>query len=157
MDRYFRTETGKLVDIIDYAAEQIKLNPHVHVHIGTDSQVHGGKIVFVSSIIFRHGTNGAHGIYKKIEEIRPPKSVPQTEQVLERLTTEVYKTMELAQYISDNSSIKIHAVEFDFNEEEIHMSNKLIAMATGWAKGLGYNVRTKPEELLACRYCDHLC
>lgn len=157
MERYFRTEKGQLVDIIDYAANQIKLNPTTKIIIGCDSQVHGPKITYVLCIIFRFGANGAHGIHKRIKEDRPPKNVPQGEQVLERLSNEVYKTMELAQYISDNSSIKIHAVEFDFNEEEIHMSNKLIAMATGWAKGLGYNVRVKPEELLACKYADYLC
>jgi predicted RNase H-related nuclease YkuK (DUF458 family) len=157
MDRYFRTEKGKLVDIIDYSAEQIRINPQVKIIVGCDSQVHGSKITYVMCIIFRHGTTGAHGIHKRFKEDRPPKSVNKSQQILERLSNEVYKTMELAQYISENSSIKIDAVEFDFNEEELHISNKLISMATGWAKGLGYNVRVKPEELLACKYADHLC
>lgn len=157
MDKYFKTEKGKIVDVIEYSVLQLSKEPNTHIHIATDSQVHGPKITYVISIVYRFGLKGAHCIHKRIKEDRPPKSVPQTEQVLERLTNEVYKTMELAQYISDNSSIKIYAVEFDFNEEEIHLSNKLIAMATGWAKGLGYNVRVKPEELLACKYADHLC
>ena len=66
-------------------------------------------------------------------------------------------TMELAQFLIDNTSIKIHAVEFDFNEEECHFSNKLLNLATGWARGLGLNTRSKPDELIACRAGDHYC
>lgn len=157
MEKYFRTEQGKLVDIIDYAGEQIAKNPDVKIYIGCDSQVFGPKIKYVISIVFRVGVKGGHCIYRKINSDRPPRDVPKEEQVFTRLSEEVYMTMELAQYFIDNSSIKLHAVEFDFNEEEIHLSNKLIGMATGWAKGLGLSTRVKPDELIACKYSDHIC
>jgi predicted RNase H-related nuclease YkuK (DUF458 family) len=157
MERYFRTEKGKLVDILDYTGEQIAKNPDVKIYIGCDSQVFGPEIKFVISIVYRVGVKGGHCIYRVIKKSRPPKNVPKEVQVHERLMEEVYMTMELAQFFIDNSSIKLHAVEFDFNEEEIHMSNKLLNLATGWAKGLNLPARTKPEELIACKYSDHIC
>lgn len=157
MDRYFRKEDGKLVDILDYTLEQIAKASDTKVYIGCDSQVFGPTIKFVISIVYRTGVKGGHCIYKIIKKDRPPKGVPKETQVHERLMEEVYMTMELAQFFIDNSSIKLHAVEFDFNEEEIHLSNKLLNLATGWAKGLNLPARTKPEELIACKYSDHIC
>lgn len=157
MDKYFRTEQGKLVDIIDYTASQIKNNPSVKIHIGCDSQVFGPKIQWALVIVYRNGTNGGHYIYKRTITERPPRGVKKEIQVEKRLTEEVYLTMELAQYFYDNSSVKLEAVEFDFNEEAQYLSNKLTGLATGWAKGLGLNARIKPDELLACRAANHLC
>lgn len=157
MERYFRTEKGKLVDVIDYSAEQVSKNPDVKISIGCDSQVYGPKIYFVISVVYRVGTTGGHCIYRKIKKERPAKSVAKETQVHERLMEEIYLTMELAQLFIDNSSIKLHSVEFDFNDEEVHLSNKLMNMAKGWAFGLGLPARTKPDELIACRYSDHIC
>ena len=157
MDKYFRKEDGKIIDVIDYTGEQIAKNSDVKVCIGCDSQVFGPKIYFVISVVYRIGTTGGHCVYKKIKKERPSKSVPKEVQVHERLMEEVYMTMELAQLFIDNSSIKLHSVEFDFNDEEIHLSNKLLNLAKGWAKGLGLPARTKPDELIACRYSDHIC
>ena len=157
MDKYFRREDRKLVDIIEYSIEQVKNNPDVKIHIGCDSQVFGPKIEYALVIVYRVGTRGGHYIYKRTKKERPPKGVPKETQIQQRLSEEVYMTMELAQYLSENSSIKIEAVEFDFNEEESHISNKLTGMATGWAKGMGFNARIKPEELIACRAANHIC
>jgi predicted RNase H-related nuclease YkuK (DUF458 family) len=156
MDKYFKTETGKIVDIIEYTAQQIKDNPSVKIYIGADSQVYGPKIKFILAIVYRVGNRGGHCIHKLIKTERPPKGIPDEIQVNNRLTEEVYLTMELAQYFIDNSSFKLEAVEFDFNQEESYLSNKLINLSTGWAKGLGFKARTKPDELIACKYADHL-
>lgn len=157
MEKYFRTEEGKLVDIIDYSVEQMKKNPHVKIYIGTDSQVKGKSIEFVPTIVYRVGNTGGHFIYRRIKKQRPPKSVSKDDQVNARLTEEVYVTMELAQFLITNSSIKIEAVEFDFNNEEEFISNRITNMATGWATGLGFKARIKPQELIACRASDHIC
>lgn len=157
MDKYFRTENGKLVDILDYTIEMVSRYPDIKIYIGTDSQVEGHTIKYVPCIVYRKGNNGGHYIYKKIKKERPPKSVSKDEQIHNRLNEEVYMTMEIAQYLIDNISIKIESVEFDFNNEPEHVSNKIINMATGWAKGLNLNPRVKPDELIACRAADHIC
>lgn len=157
MDKYFRTESGKKVDIIDYAVEQLKIDPNVKIHIGCDSQVYGSYIYYAVAIVFRKIGKGGHYIFKKIKKERPPKSVDKLEQVQLRLTEEVFMTMELVQFFQENSSLKIEAVEFDFNEDEIHLSNKLTNMAVGWAKGLGFKAMIKPEDLVACKAAHHIC
>ncbi|XAI97425.1 hypothetical protein [Leptolyngbya phage Lbo-JY46] len=157
MDKYFRTEAGKNLDVLQYIADQVSKNPNVQIHIGCDSQVFGAKIKFVICVVFRVGIRGGHVVYKKIVKERPPKDVPQDTQIYNRLLEEVYMTMELAQFLLDNTSIKIHAVEFDFNEEDCHFSNKLLNLATGWAMGLGFSTKSKPDELLACKAADHYC
>lgn len=157
MEKYFRTEEGKLVDILDYTIDQVKKNSDVKIYIGTDSQVKGSIIEFVPCIVYRVGNRGGHYLFRKIKKPRPARSVGKDEQVNLRLTEEVYMTMEVAQFLTENSSIKIEAVEFDFNHEPDHISNRITGMATGWARGLGLKPRIKPEELIACRASDHLC
>lgn len=157
MEKYFRTEEGKLVDILDYSINQVSKNPHVKIYIGCDSQANGPDIRYTICIVYRVGVNGAHYIYRNIKKERPPKEVSKEIQVSMRLNEEVYFTMEVVQHLLDNTSIKIEAVEFDFNDEEQYLSNKLTSMATGWAKGLGLSTRIKPEELIACKAADHIC
>ena len=157
MEKYFRTQQGKLVDILDYSVEQVSKNPHTKIYVGTDSQVYGADIKYTVCIVYRVGSRGAHYIYRNIIKDRPPRDVPKEMQVGLRLNDEVYITMEVVQHILDNTSIKIEAVEFDFNDEEEHLSNKATSMATGWTKGLGLVPHIKPEELLACKAADHIC
>jgi predicted RNase H-related nuclease YkuK (DUF458 family) len=157
MDKYFRTSDGKIVDILDYSVIQLQKNPNTRIFIGCDSQVFGPEIKYVLCIVYRSENRGGHYIYKTIKKNRPPRSVPENIQVEQRLSEEVYMTMELATYIKMNSSIELECVEFDFNEEESHLSNKLIGMSTGWARGMGFKTRIKPEELIACKAADHIC
>lgn len=157
MEKYFRTEQGKLVDILDYTVEQVSRNPHTKIYIGTDSQVYGPKIKHTICIVYRVGLRGAHYIYRNIEKERPPRGVPEEQQVIERLTDEVFLTMEVVQYLLDNASIKIEAVEFDFNNEKEHLSNKVTSMATGWARGVGITPHIKPNEMIATKAADHIC
>lgn len=157
MDKYFKTEDGKIVDIIKYSTEVLSKYPNAKIHIGSDSQVFGPVIYFTSCIVFRYGTNGAHCIYKQIKKDRPPRSMDMNSQVQQRLLDEVYLTMELVSLITENTSLKIEAVEFDFNDEEMFISNKLINLATGWVKGLNLTPLTKSDYLLACKYADHKC
>jgi predicted RNase H-related nuclease YkuK (DUF458 family) len=154
---HFRTERNKVIlDLHSYIIDQL-VDSTTEIHIGCDSQVYGPTIVYVLVIGFRRGIHGAHCIHKKIRKPRPPRSVCEDEQVLERLTEETYLTMELAQQLMEMPNVRISVVEFDFNAEEEHLSNKMKAMATGWSKGMGFNTRIKPEELLACKYADHVC
>lgn len=157
MDKYFRTESGKLVDILDYSIEQVSKNSSVKIHIGTDSQVYGPVIWYTICIVYRYGQRGAHFIYKRIKKPRPPRTVDEETQIIQRLSEEVYMTMEVVQHLLENSSLKIEAVEFDFNNEKDYISNKITSMATGWAKGLGLNARIKPDEMIACKAADHIC
>ena len=157
MDKYFRTEQGKIIEVIDYSIQQVVKNPDVKIYIGCDSQVHGPKIVFVLTVAYQAGRNGVHCIYKRIEKERPPKYVHINEQVKLRLREEIYMTMEIVQYVLDNSSIKIAGVEFDFNDVKDTLSKPMIAESVGWARGLGLKALTKPDEMYATKFSNYKC
>lgn len=136
-------------DLVTYAAEIVAKHPDVRIHVGTDSQNTARKTVYATAVVFRYGTRGAHIVYIK-------HRVPKMKDNFTRLWGELERTREVVQYISDNSSLKIHQVDLDYNEDEAEYSSKLIAAGKGLFVGLGYKVGTKPGQLVATRAADHI-
>ena len=150
MDKYFKMEDGKLVNLIDHVVEQITEHPNVKIYIATDSQNYGGKTVYAVAVVFRYGLRGAHFVYKK-------ERIPRIRDNFQRLWREAEYTIETAQLITNELSVKIEAVEFDYNNKKITKSTNLIPSILGWAKSLGYNPLVKPDEMIAAKAADHVC
>lgn len=148
--RYFRTEQGDLVNCIDHCLQEVKKHPDLRIYIGTDSQNYGANTVYVTAIVFRYGTRGAHYIYNKTK-------VPRISDIFSRLFKEGEMSMECASFIQSNSPIKVHAIEFDYNNKKITKSTNLVSTMRGWAESEGYKALVKPDELLASKAADHLC
>jgi len=66
----FRTVNGKKVSPIIHTRNVVKNEPHVEIHIGSDSQRVGSEIIYVTAIAYRYPFRGVHYIYWK--EIFPP-------------------------------------------------------------------------------------
>ena len=147
--KYYRTEEGKLVDIIEHSVEQIKAFPDLKIFIGTDSQNYGGNTVYATVVVFRYGLRGAHYIYNKVK-------VPRIRDHFTRLYKEGELSIECAEYIQTNSSIKVHAVEFDYNNKKVTKSTNLVPVLKGWAESLGYKALVKPDDLIASKAADHI-
>ena len=150
MDRWFQLDNGTRVDIVDTCIEQIRLYDNLKIIIGTDSQNRKEKTHYAIAIVFRHGTRGAHVVYKKI-------IVPRIRDHFTRLFKEAEFTIETAELITGEIPINIEALEFDYNSKKKTESTKVVQAATGWASSLGYNCRVKPDELLAIKAGDFLC
>lgn len=153
MERYFKTQQGAKVDVVDHTLEQIKLLPSLKLHIGTDSQDYGGITRFVTVIVYRYGTRGAHFVYLKDE-------VPRMSSMYNRLYDEGVRTIEVASMISGEIPISFEAVEFDYNYIPKWASNKLISAIGGWASGLNMKAmfkNTKDSIMLATKAADHVC
>lgn len=150
MERYFRTEEGDLVNVIEHCLEQIKAQSNLKIYISTDSQNYGGKSVFVTAIVFRYGLRGAHYIYLK-------QRLPRIRDVFTRLWKEGEMTIDCATMITNEIPVKIEALEFDYNNKKITQSTSLVSSLTGWASALGYQARVKPDEMIAAKAADHLC
>lgn len=150
MDKYFRMEDGKLINLVDHVVEQVKANPGVKIYIATDSQNYGGKTVYAVAVVFRYGTRGAHFVYKK-------ERVPRVRDNFSRLWREAEYTIETAELIKAEVSVNIEALEFDYNNKKITKSTNLIPSILGWAKSLGYNPLVKPDEMIAAKAADHVC
>jgi uncharacterized protein len=150
MDRWFQTEGGKKVDIIDACIEQVKENNNLKIYIATDSQNRKEKTHYAIAVVFRYGLRGAHYVYKKI-------SVPRIRDHFIRLFNEASYTIELAQLITEQTPLAIAALEFDFNNEKKTESTKVVSAATGWAASLGYSFKVKPDEMIAAKAADYCC
>ena len=156
----FKTELQpkERFDLIPYASNFIAKNPHAKIYVGSDSQNkqetrrrRSAKVTkFVTVVAFRLGHNGVHVIY--LESVYKPM----IRDVWTRLWGELERTRELVEYLETNSSLKVHQVDLDYNEDEEEYSHRLLAAGKGLFTGLGYRVGTKPGELVATKAADHL-
>ncbi len=148
--KYFRTEENELVDILEHSIEQVKLYPDLKIHISTDSQNYGAKTVYATVVVFRYGLRGAHYIYNKVR-------IPRIKDTFTRLYKEGEFTIECAEYIQNNTALRVFAVEFDYNNKKKTASSSLVPVLVGWANSLGYKALAKPDDLIAAKAADHLC
>ena len=150
--RLFKNIDGKTVDILEFCKE--KCVGGTTLYVGTDSVALRDKTLFVTVVAVRFGTpkdktaKGASFVFLK-------KYVPKHKDKLARLRDEAVVTMDIVQYLEENF-IPVDVVEFDYNSDPAHDSNKVIDQI-GWAKGLGYIVTVKPEEQVAVKAADHIC
>ena len=150
MERYFKTEQGELVNLIQHTVEQIEKYPDLKIYIATDSQNYGYKSVYVTAIVYRYGLRGAHYVYRK-------ERIPRIKDIFQRLWKEAEYTIEIAEFLKENMPIQIEALEFDFNNKIVTKSTPLVKAIRGWAESLGIKTSMKPDEMIAAKAADHLC
>jgi len=146
----FRTVNGKKVSPIIHTRNVVKNEPHVEIHIGSDSQRVGSEIIYVTAIAYRYPFRGVHYIYWK--EIFPP-----IKDDWSRLWLETERTMQVVQPLSKEFPGLRFEIDMDYNEDEYYMSNRLVSAARGWASSHGYKVNIKPNKQIATRAADYHC
>lgn len=152
MEKYFRTEQGQIVNVIEHTLEQLEKWPNLKIYIATDSQDYGNQSKFATVVVYRYGKRGAHYIFYK--EATPRKDM------VTRLFDEATRTIETAQMIDNEIPISFAALEFDYNTIPRWASNKLVSSVKGWAKGLNYNAvfkNTSEDIMIAAKAADHVC
>lgn len=154
MDKYFETEQGTKVNIIDHILEQLEKWPSLKIYIATDSQDQGKFTEYATCIVFRYGYRGAHYIFQM-------GKVPRVRDTYTRLYNESVRTVETAELIKESlPAVNIEALEFDYNDIKKHFSNKLVSAINGWVKGLGYRTVFKnrgDDMMIAAKAADHKC
>ena len=153
MKRVFRNERNpkEILDVIKYTQKILADHPDATIHVGTDSQNHRCKTTYATCVCYRYGLRGVHVIYT-IQHFKP-----KLRDRWARLWKEAEMSIELAEWIQNNSSFKVTTIDMDYNQDKHHYSSKLVQAAKGWAESLGYKVSVKPEEQVATRAADHLC
>jgi len=148
-------------DLIQYTkrliAEYAELD--VRIYVGTDSQnlKKARSTGYITCVAYHIGNvdldgsfygHGVHVLYtaKKIRKI--------TDTFL-RLWKEAELTMEVAENLR-KKGILIHQIDLDFNQDNIHASNRCNDAAVGLFNGLGYQVASKPDDLFATCAADNL-
>jgi uncharacterized protein len=129
--------------------EELAKGNRIKVCIGTDSQVYSSTIGFATVIVFlREGQGGFMYIKSEVRK--------QEMTIRERMITEVAKSVTLAYELSDvwnRHAIKpeIHA---DINTDPAFKSNVALKEAVGYIKGMGYQIRVKPDAFASSSCAD---
>jgi predicted RNase H-related nuclease YkuK (DUF458 family) len=144
MEKYFRTQEGELVNIVEHTLEQLEKWPNLTIYIGSDSQVDDGRLVYATSIVFRYGTRGAHHIFH-IEDVDRIKDD------FLRLYNEGVRTVETYDLLTEELPV-VATLEFDYNNMKKTLSSNLVSIFKGY-----HNAKFKSGEMLATKSADHIC
>lgn len=147
-------------DLIEYTKKFLGNNSHydVHIYVGCDSQnIRKSRWTgYVTCVAFHIGTNDAGEFYGHgVHLIYKTEKYKKINDNWTRLWKEVEKSMDVAEQLRQ-AGILIHQVDLDFNQDELHDSNRLVSAGVGLFKGLGYKVASKPDDLIAARAADHI-
>lgn len=150
MNKRFRKVSGELVpDIIKHTSDILIDDPFVEIHIGTDSQNHRRKTVYVTAIAYRFGNRGVHYIYHK-------HKIKKISDKWTRLWNEADYSIQIAEWLTKQVKVKIE-IDLDYNSDEKHFSSRLVQPAVGWVMSLGYKANIKPHNQIATRAADYHC
>jgi predicted RNase H-related nuclease YkuK (DUF458 family) len=147
MDKYFWTEEGERVNIVEHTLEQIEKWPNLTIRIGTDSQNYSGITRYVTTIVYRYGNRGAHYIYYKEE-------VPRIRVEYNRLYDEGVRTIDAAELLTADIPVAVEALEFDFADVKKTISSQLVSVFKNWGN---FNAVFKSGQMIACKAADHIC
>ena len=117
------------------------------IHIGTDSQPRGNNSLFVTAICFKDNNKIDYFWNKKLVKING-------KDYNNRLPLEIYTSIEIALYISENISEPNISIHFDINSNPEFKSNVYYGMAKGMAEGCGFNYFVKPLSWAATSVAD---
>ena len=79
--------------------------------------------------------------------------MPRIKDNWERLWRETELSVDIARQL-DKQKVKIE-IDMDYNSDERFFSNKLVAVAKGWANSLGFKVNLKPYNQIATSAADY--
>ena len=122
-----------------------------NVYIGTDSMLRGDNCIFVTVIAF-HNNNSkiAKYFYKKFRsencEYRNLKN---------KITEEVNLSVQAAQKVNEFSPSTPIELHVDIGKNKENKTRIMTSMVTGWVKGMGYDLKIKPESWASSSIADN--
>lgn len=149
--REFKTMSKvPIPNIVEYIREYLQKNKGIEILIGCDSQCYGtSKTVYGVVIVLYTPGKGGHVLCTK--EIAPfEKNTPV------RLLTEVWKSIEIAEFLKENDLPKPKWIDIDLNPDTRFGSNSVLRQAIGMVEGMGYNARCKHNGCMATSAADAL-
>lgn len=138
--KQFRTLFGKNIpDIVEYIREYISSREDVEILIGSDSQTYGNKKTVYGVVVALYTKGkGAHVLCsREVVKMEPNLST--------KLITEVWKSIEVAEYLRENDLPKPTWIDIDLNPDPKYKSNKALREAVGLVEGMGYKCRYKHD------------
>jgi hypothetical protein len=138
--KQFKTLGGIVIpDIAEYVREYISSKEDVELLIASDSQCYGNyKTVYGVVIALYTPGKGAHVLCNR--EVTPMEF-----DTSNRLMTEVWKSVQVAEYLRENGLPKPKFIDIDLNPDPKYRSNKVLRQAIGFVEGMGYKARYKHD------------
>lgn len=151
MEQKFRTLYGKPIDnLIEYVRDYISTRDNVEILVGSDSQSYGNKKTVYGVVIALYTKGkGAHVLCSR-------ETVKMEKDLSTRLITEVWKSIEVAEYLKNNGLPKPKWIDIDLNPDPKYKSNIALRQAIGLVEGMGYKVRYKHLGALMTYAANHL-
>ena len=149
--KQFRTLYGKNIpDIVEYIREYVSTRENVEILIGSDSQCYGNKKTIYGVVIALYTQGkGAHVLCTR-ESVAMEYNTPV------RLLNEVWKSIEIAEFLKENGLPKPTWIDIDLNPDPRYKSNSVLRQAVGLVEGMGYKVRYKSMDPMITYAADHL-
>ena len=82
--------------------------------------------------------------------------VPIEKNLQSRLLKEVWKSIEVAEYLTSNGLPKPNWIDIDLNPDPKYRSNKVLREAVGMIEGMGYKARYKQSGAMMTYSANHL-
>jgi predicted RNase H-related nuclease YkuK (DUF458 family) len=147
----FKTLYGTpITDVVDYIREYISTREDVEILIGSDSQCYSNrKTVYGIVVALYTKGKGAHVLCTR-------ETVPMEHNTQSRLLSEVWKSIEIAEFLKENGLPKPTWIDIDLNPDPKYKSNSVLRQAVGMVEGMGYKVRYKQLGALMTYAANHL-
>ena len=147
----FTTLQGvRIENIVEYIREYISTRENIEILIGSDSQSYSNKKTVYGVVIALYTKGcGAHVLCSR-------ETVPIERNTQSRLLTEVWKSIEIAEYLKENGLPKPKYIDIDLNPDPKYKSNQVLRQAVGLVEGMGYKVRYKHLGAMMTYAANHL-
>jgi len=149
--RQFMTLHGvQIENLIEYIKDYVSTRKDVEILVGSDSQCYRNtKTVYGAVIALYTPGKGAHVLCSR-------ESMPMEKNTAVRLMTEVWKSIEIAEYLRENGLPKPKWIDIDLNPDPKYKSNSVLRQAVGLVEGMGYQVRYKHLGAMITYAANHL-
>jgi len=149
--KQFRTLYGtEILNLIEYVREYISTREDVEILIGSDSQCYSHKKTIYGVVIALYTPGkGAHVLCTR-------ETLPMEYNTPSRLLNEVWKSIEIAEWLKENGLPKPTWIDIDLNPDPKYKSNGVLRQAVGLVEGMGYKVRYKHLGALTTYAANHL-
>jgi predicted RNase H-related nuclease YkuK (DUF458 family) len=147
----FRTLYGRSIpNVVEYIKNYISENPNSELLIGADSQSYENAVTKYGIVIALYTQGrGAHVVCMR-------ETVPIEHNMQMRLMNEVWKSVEVAEFLKENNLPKPTFIDIDLNPDPRYKSNSVLRQAVGLVEGMGYKVRIKGAGASVQYAANHL-
>jgi predicted RNase H-related nuclease YkuK (DUF458 family) len=120
------------------------------VYIGSDSQMHGYKCIFVTTVCLHGGSKKTSRYFFKREKPVLYKDIS----LRKRITDEVSNALDVFLILIESVPDLNAEIHVDIGKTEKSKTRGLVDSITGWVKGLGVTCKIKPDAWASAAVAD---